>query len=161
MRRFDGANGQVTEAGVIKQCVRSVGTIPQAFLCSRNFRIYCIHNPSKFQPSFDGTTSPWDDGIFAFLGDVMANYCTSIRIPPDILNPVQVRAFSEDYMQTNLDNLADPTGLFESPPAEHAEASIVRAGYHVSTTSLRTFTTPRERVYPTRSVGVINSSIIR
>jgi hypothetical protein len=64
MQHFAGTNDRVTPARLMEQCVGAAGQIPQAFLCARHFKIYCVHNISKYQPAFDGTISPWDDGIF-------------------------------------------------------------------------------------------------
>jgi hypothetical protein len=125
MRRLAGTNDQVTAARLLEQCVGTVGIVPQAFLCTRDFRIYCVHNPSKYQPAFDGSVTPWDDGIFSFLGDMTANYCASVRLPLDILRPIQVRAFSAEYMRTHLNELEVAPGVFSIPPPGHEDSSMV------------------------------------
>jgi hypothetical protein len=125
MRRFAGRNDQVTAARLLEQCVGTAGTVPQAFLCTRNFRIYCIHNPSKYQLAFDGTVTPWDDGVFGFLGEVTANYCASVRLPLDILRPIQVHAFTADYMRAHIDELEAAPGVFGIPPPGHEDSSMV------------------------------------
>jgi hypothetical protein len=84
-----------------------------------------MYNLSKYQPAFDGTTTPWDDGIFGFLGEVTANFCTSIRLPPDVLTPIQVRAFTENYIRTHIDELNNAPGIFGPPPPNHAEATLI------------------------------------
>ncbi len=54
VQRFAGTNEQVTAARLLEQCVGTVGTIPQAFLCTQNFWIYL----SKYQQAFDGSVTP-------------------------------------------------------------------------------------------------------
>jgi hypothetical protein len=125
MQRFAGTNDQVTPARLMEQCVGTAGMVPQAFLCQRHFRIYCVHNISKYQPAFDGSITPWDDGIFGFLGEITANYCASVRLPPKVFTPIQMRTYSAIYMQNNLDDLDEASGLFEVPPPDHADSSIV------------------------------------
>jgi hypothetical protein len=75
MQRFAGTNNQVTAARLMEQCVGSAGSVAQAFLCTSNFWILCVHSLSKYQPAFDGTMTPWDDQVFGFLRDVTANCC--------------------------------------------------------------------------------------
>jgi hypothetical protein len=125
MGRFAATNAQVSAARLMDQCVGNVGIIPQAFLCTRHYKIYCIHNLSRFLPALDGSPSPWDDGIFGFVGDLTANHCPSVRLPPEVLTPVEIRAFTEEYMRRHLEELHDPYGLFPSPPVDHAEATQV------------------------------------
>jgi hypothetical protein len=110
MRRFAGENEIIPALRLMEQCVASAGSVPQAFLCTRNFRIYCVHNLSKFLPALNGTVTPWDDGIFGFLGELTANFCTSIRLPPEVLTPIQVRAFTKNYIRAHLDDLNNISG---------------------------------------------------
>jgi hypothetical protein len=115
MHRFAGNNNQVTPARLMEQCVGLAGVVVQAFLCASNFLIYCIHSFSKYQPAFDGSVTLWDDQVFAFLGDTTANCCCpSVRIPPDIFVPIQVRAFTTEYMRNNILTV-NPPGVFEHP----------------------------------------------
>jgi hypothetical protein len=122
--RFSGASN-LAAARLMDQCVGSAGTIPQAFLCTRNFRIYCVHNLSKYQPAFDGSVTLWDDGIFGFMGDIISHHCTSVRLPPDVLTAIRIQAYTSEYMRANLDNLDAATGIFGIPPQGHAESSTI------------------------------------
>jgi hypothetical protein len=71
--------------------------------------------------------TPWDDGIFGFVGEVIAGSCASIRLPPEVLTPIPVRAYNAAYMRDNLPNINADTGLFDIPPPDHGEASMVAA----------------------------------
>ncbi len=95
------------------------------FLCARNFCIYCVHNLSKYQPAFNGITTPWDDGIFGFLGEMTSNFCTSVQLPPKVLTTIQVRAYTAIYMRDNLADLDDTPRLFGVPPPDHVDSNIV------------------------------------
>jgi hypothetical protein len=125
MQRFAGTNDQVTVARLMDQVVGTAGTVPQAFLCSRHYHIYCVHNLSKYAPAFDSTVTPWDEGIFGFLEEVTSGSFASIRLPPEVFAPTPVRAYTADYMRENIDALDDNHGLFEIPPQGHPEASMV------------------------------------
>jgi hypothetical protein len=106
MQRFAGTNNQVTAARLMDQCVGLAGAVAQAFLCMSNFRIFCVHSLSKYPPAFDGIVTLWDDQIFGVFGDITANFgCTSVRIPPDIFTPMQVCAYTSDYLHNNIHNV--------------------------------------------------------
>jgi hypothetical protein len=125
MQRFAGTNDQVPAARLMDQVVGTAGTVPQAFFCTRHYRIYCVHNLSRYAPAFDGTVTPWDEGIFGFLGEVTTGNCASIRLPPEVLAPIPVRAYTTAYMRDHLAELDDNPGLFQMPPQGHPDASLV------------------------------------
>jgi hypothetical protein len=53
-----------------------------------------VHNPSQYQEELDGTTTPWDQLGFAFLGDAFQGSITTVHFPDrafDILEPVAAR----------------------------------------------------------------------
>jgi hypothetical protein len=128
MQRFAGGNNQVVAARLMDQSVGSAGSVAQAFLCASNFRIFCIHSFSRYHPAFDGSLTPWDNQVFAFLGDVTANCCcTSVRIPPDIFLPIQVRAFTTEHMRNNIVNV-NPPGVFEHPQDHTNTTEVITRG---------------------------------
>jgi hypothetical protein len=125
MQRFAGTNDQMTVARLMDQVIGTAGTVPHAFFCTHHYRIYCIHNLSKYAPAWDGTVTPWDEGIFGFLGEVTAGCCASIRIPPEVFAPCQVRSYTVAYMRDHIDDLEENQGLFDIPPQGHGESSVV------------------------------------
>lgn len=56
--------------------------------------------------SFTGEVTPWDGGIFAFLGKVSQGMVTMVQLPTTIFCTVNnVQAKSSEYMVTNLAEL--------------------------------------------------------
>ncbi len=51
--------------------------------------------------------------------------CTSVRLPPEVFTPIQMSTYSAVYMQDNLTLLDEAPGLFEIPPPEHVDSSLV------------------------------------
>jgi hypothetical protein len=85
MRRFDvDVNPGVTPLMLFEQAVGS-GVVPQAYLCCATsqleVKIYCVHLPSKFTSSLDGSITPWDGQGFGFLGEVTQSMVTTVSFP--------------------------------------------------------------------------------
>jgi hypothetical protein len=125
IQRFSGDNNQITALRLMDQVIGNAGIVPQAFLCTRHYRIYCVHNLSRYTPAIDGTVTPWDDGIFGFVGEIVAGSCASIHLPPEVFAPLHIRAYTAPYMQEHIDEVNDNPGLFDIPPPGHAEASVL------------------------------------
>jgi hypothetical protein len=76
MDRFDAAQANAPNSdSLFRQVVTQVDTTAQAYLLSsytsQGPRIFCVHLPSMFCSSMDGTPTRWDDKSFAFLGEVL------------------------------------------------------------------------------------------
>jgi hypothetical protein len=129
MERFDpDVNNVVTPLLLQEQAVAS-GIVPQAYLCCAQrqdqVRIYCVHLPSKFPSALDGTTSPWDGSIFAFLGDLVQGVITTIQLPALMFRFVpNTRTHAAEHIATHLDDLG-PQGLPEIEPDAGGEFEVV------------------------------------
>jgi hypothetical protein len=82
-------------ANVLLERVIGNTTTPQTYLqlvrTAQGLEVYCVHRPSRFVPSLDGTVSAWDNGLFAFLGEVIDSVATTVYFPSnafELLAPV-------------------------------------------------------------------------
>jgi len=86
MSRFDPEQVVAVEAATLfEQAVTSNSGVPQAYLCCastrRGPRIYCVHLPSRFPSALDGRITPWDNQVYAFLGETTNGTATTVVFP--------------------------------------------------------------------------------
>jgi hypothetical protein len=86
LNRFNPESAHAVAANVLlEQVVSTPAHVPQAYLCCalsrQGLRVYCMHMPSKFAAALDGSTTPWDNLVFAFLGDVVQGMTTTVTFP--------------------------------------------------------------------------------
>jgi hypothetical protein len=151
IERFDPeVNNAVLFVYLLEQAVGS-GPVPKAYLCctlsQQQVKIYCICLPSKFMSSFTGEVTPWDGGIFAFLGKVSQGMVTMVQLPTTIFCTVNnVQAKSSEYMVTNLAELT----LQGLPLCQEDDED---ASNHVPSTTIRIPPPKSSRVHHLLSVG--------
>jgi hypothetical protein len=100
--------------------------IDQAYLCCasthRRPRIYCLLLPSKFTIALDGQSTPWDNNLYATLGELNQDVATTVCFPATTFNTVQnALAFTEEHIRTNLVN---NNGLEVFPPLTSPNAHV-------------------------------------
>jgi hypothetical protein len=118
LQRFDPDGPNVIQGPVLLDQVLNSGLTPQAYLCvsatRRGPRIYCLHLPSRYPSSLDGRTTPWDNNLYAYLGDVVQGQITIVAFPSTGFNIVEdVEARTEGYI---LEHLNELNGLDVFPP---------------------------------------------
>jgi hypothetical protein len=61
---------------------------PSCFLCCTALhnipKIYVVHMLSRYPRAIDGRVTPWDNRIFAYLGDVVQSTPVNVLLPDDI-----------------------------------------------------------------------------
>ncbi len=86
--------------------------VSNAFLCCATLssvpRIYAVHMPSKFIPSLDGWTTPWDNRLFAFLGDILRDH-RHLPTSGFELSTTNVWVWDDDTFDPKLNNIVDAT----------------------------------------------------
>jgi len=92
MSRFDPEQVVAVEAATLfEQAVTSNSGVPQAYLCCastrRGPRIYCVHLPSRFPSALDGRITPWDNQVYAFLGETTNGTATTVVFPNNAFHP--------------------------------------------------------------------------
>jgi hypothetical protein len=150
MERFDpDVNNALSHVLLLGQAV-GCGPVPQAYLCCAlrqgQTRIFCLHLPSRYTGSLDGEATPWDGRSFAFLGEIIQGFVSTIILPDNAFRMiVNVQAQTSDYMATHLEELtgigfppagpADPeanavsTRLMMYLPARYVPLMLNPAGY--------------------------------
>jgi hypothetical protein len=119
MSRFDPEVAPAVASEVLlEQAVGSRSDVHQAYLCCtatrRGPRIFCILLLSRFTSALDGRVTPWDNNLYAFLGDVTQDIATTVCFPANAFTPIaNVFAYTEEYILSNLQNL---NGLDVFPP---------------------------------------------
>jgi hypothetical protein len=121
MARFDASAPNALAGDALFNQVVSVGSTQlQAYLCcgtgvgTSGPRIYCVHSPSQFISSLDGTASTWDSLSFAFLGELVQGTITNILFHATAFEEVNVNAYTVPYMLEHLGELTQDSPLF--PP---------------------------------------------
>jgi hypothetical protein len=111
MQRFDPdtANPIASEV-LLEQALGTRSNVHQAYLCCastrRGPRIFCLHSPARFTSALDGRVTPWDNNVYAFLGDVTQDVATTVCFPRTAFNIVaNVLAYTTEFIQANLQNL--------------------------------------------------------
>jgi hypothetical protein len=125
LARFNTESAQATAPNILlEQAVCMPAQIPQAYLCCalsrRGLRIYCMHMPSRFVAALDGKITPWDNSLFAFLGDVVHGLATTVSFPVNAFQATaNIRVLPYEAIVEGLNQLADNTDLL--PPVEAAD----------------------------------------
>jgi hypothetical protein len=125
MFHFDAScSDAIPSATIFQQAVSLGGNVPQAYLCCENTttgpKIFCLHLPSKFIGSFDGTTTPWEDLSFAILGKVVQVLVSIISFLEEAFNNSNIQIKTVDYMLQHQDDLND---LPVFPPVHPGKAN--------------------------------------
>jgi hypothetical protein len=132
MERFDpDRNDAVRDDVLFQQAVSLGGTTLRAYLCcgiTLNVpKIYCVHLPTKFVAAMDGTTTPWDDRSFAFLGDIVRGLITTIMFLDDAFDEITIRTRTIDYMVQHQEELTDaPFFPMATPQDDQSEEITTR-----------------------------------
>jgi hypothetical protein len=88
--RIDPMSAAPIAAQELLDSVSGDPTRPVAYLCCASLhgapRLYVVHMLSKFLPAIDGQVSPWDNGIFVYLGDVIQGQPFNVRLPNSIFD---------------------------------------------------------------------------
>jgi hypothetical protein len=75
----------------------------------------------------DGTTTPWDDRSFAFLGDIVRGLIMTVMFPEDAFDEVTTRTRTIDYMVQHQEKLIDATFFpMATPQDEQSEEVTTR-----------------------------------
>jgi hypothetical protein len=126
MARFDAEPPNALAGGTLFDQVVSVGGAQlQAYLCcgtgvgANGPRVYCVHSPSKFISSLDGTPSAWDSLSFAFLGELVQGAITNVLFHDTAFEEINVNAYTVPYMLEHLGELTQDSPLF--PPVQPNE----------------------------------------
>jgi hypothetical protein len=130
MTCFDPEAAPVFASDVLME--QALGTrhdLHQAYLCCaathRGPRIYCIHLPSRFTSALDGRVTPWDNNLYAFLGEVTQDVATTVCFPGNAFTTVaNILAHSEDYIQANIQGL-NGIDIFPQQGAVNNHTSMV------------------------------------
>jgi hypothetical protein len=118
LQRFDPDSPTVVQGPVLLDQVLNSGLIPQAYLCvpatHRGPRVYCLHLLPRYPSSLDGQVTPWDNNLYAYLGDVVQGQTTIVGFPTTAFNILEdVVARTEEYI---LEHLNELNGLDTFPP---------------------------------------------
>jgi len=128
MERFDPeVNAGTSHVMLLEQAVQ-YGPEPQAYLvCTERqdqTRIFCLHLPSRYAGSLDGSPTPWDMKSFAFLGEITQGFVSTIELPNMVFRTVaNIRAKTSDYIVTHLDEL-ETYGIPQAP-AEEPDSTLI------------------------------------
>jgi len=130
LTRFDPMGDNPQAADTLLEAVVGNPSVPSTFLCCASIhgarpRIYVLHAFSKYFPSWDGRTSPWDNRIFGFLGDVMEDTALTVAIPSTAFNVLQCVTYSNARLSTELPHMGN-TDLLPRLNANAADAVIVQ-----------------------------------
>jgi hypothetical protein len=110
--RIDPMSAAPIAAQELLDSISGDPTRPSAYLCCASLhgasRVYVVHMLSKFLPAMDGQVSPWDNGIFAYLGDVIQGQPFNVRLPNSIFDILPATyVYNEATLAQELPNLAN------------------------------------------------------
>jgi len=121
MNRFDAERPDALPSAVLyNQVVGLGGTTLQAYLicahAAQGPRIYCLHTPGRYVEALDGTSTPWDNNSYAFLGEVIRGQVSIANFPENAFDEVTVRVKTEALMLQNLALLEQHPVFPPNPP---------------------------------------------
>lgn len=133
MSRFDPMHANAVQGNVLMDQALGASAVPQAYLCCsssrRGTRIHCVHMPSRFTGSLDGHVTPWDNNLYAFLGEITQSVATIVAFPSTAFNVVEnVRAHSADYILQKLDTI-NGQDVFPPVTPNDGHAVIITSRY--------------------------------
>jgi len=111
LERFDPISDAPQGVEVLLEAAIGNPNTPCTYLCvaalhgNARYRVYILHTISKYSPSIDGQATPWDNKLFAFLGDTFQGNALSVIIPPTVFNTVQYQVYNNKAFTTELPNL--------------------------------------------------------
>jgi hypothetical protein len=113
------------------------GTTLQAYLiCAHSAqgpRIYCLHTPGRYVEALDGTSTPWDNKSYAFLGEVIRGQVSIVNFPENAFEEINVWVKTDAVMLQNLPQLEQnpvfPPNLPDPDDPEVIEVTTRRAMY--------------------------------
>jgi len=121
MSRFSADIPNAVTANALFNQVINLGSAQlQAYLCcsegigGRGPRIYCVHTPTRYVASLDGTSSAWDDLCFAFLGDLVQGQITNVLFHENAFEAISAPAYTQEYILAHLEEFTNETPLL--PP---------------------------------------------
>jgi len=123
MQRFRAERGANTNENMVlfRQAAANPRPVLQAYLACvatvRGPRIYCLHSPAIFTAALDGTTTPWDDKAYAFLGEPVQGMATVVHFPETCFNVVNGWAKTTNHIMGHLDEFNEFGSL--EPVSEH------------------------------------------
>lgn len=79
--------------------------------------MYVLHLPACFTGALDGHITPWDNNLYAFLGEVTQGMATTVAFPTTAFNEIEnVCIRSADYILQNLGAIHGTEGFPPVPP---------------------------------------------
>jgi len=112
MERMDPeVNNGVSHVMLLEQAA-GTGPVPQAYLCCTLRRnqtcVFCLHLPSRYIGSLDGSPTPWDGLSYAFLGELTQGVVTTVELHNNAFSAVNnVRAKTCEYIVDHLDEIEE------------------------------------------------------
>jgi hypothetical protein len=106
LERFDPSSDAPQGAEALLEAAIGNPNIPCTYLCvatlqgNARYRVYILHTISKYSPLIDGRTTPWDNKLFAFLGDTFQGNALSVIIPSTVFNTVQCQVYNNEAFTT-------------------------------------------------------------
>jgi len=101
MARFDAMAPTPLSAEAVLETALGNPSVPGTYLCCASLhgaarpRIYLLHLMSKYVPAFDGSTTPWDNRLFCFLGEILHGTAQTVALPANVFSTVAcVRIFT-------------------------------------------------------------------
>ena len=126
MNRFDPNQANMIQPEVLLDQALGAGGVPQAYLaCAatrRGPRIYVLHLPARFTGALDGRTTPWDNNLYAFLGEVTQGTVTTVVFPNTAFNVIEhIRARTTEFILQNLEAVNGTEGF---PPVPQNDPQV-------------------------------------
>jgi hypothetical protein len=85
MEHFDPKVNQAFSHVILMEQAIGSGPTPQAYLCcaqqQNQTRIVFVHVSSRYHGALDGHVTPWDGVVFAYLGEIIQGYLTTVILP--------------------------------------------------------------------------------
>jgi hypothetical protein len=87
---YDTSGPDKQDATTLLQMTIGNPTVPTAYLCCTSLNgsphIDVLYMPSKYTPALDGCTTPWDNKLFGFLGEILRETAMIVPIPTTALD---------------------------------------------------------------------------
>jgi hypothetical protein len=134
MARFDAMAPTPLTAEAVLETALGNPSVPGTYLCCASLhgaarpRIYLLHLMSKYVPAFDGTTTPWDNRLFCFLGKILHGTAQTVALPANVFSTVACTVYDDAKLLAELPNIG-PTDMLPRLNAGAADSIFVHTRY--------------------------------
>jgi hypothetical protein len=132
LARFDAEVEEPEDLEEVLEAALANNALPNTYLCCATLnnnarpKIYVLHKLSRYPRAFDGRETPWDNSVFAFLGDASGGNIQTVMLTEDPFElTAQVSVYNDATFNAELPGLGNDA-LFPRLAAAAPQGMAIR-----------------------------------